>query len=140
MIFTFYGISFFIRMDFQAYPFDNDHIDYKLIWYNHHHTYIEDYFKLVTTHYHEWKKTKIIYHMSDALHYIKHISNYTQSLKKYFHLHAEEFLKLFPKDNQHHFICDTNLAIRDILKQTNRMYCDIRRNAPYDLLWLPPRI
>jgi hypothetical protein len=124
-------------MDFPAYPFDNDHIDYKLLWYSHHHNYLEDYFKLVTTHYNEWKRTKIIYHMSDALHYIKHISNYTQLLKAYFHEFAEEFEKLFPKDNEHYFIRDTNLAIRDILKQTSRMYCNIRSNAPYDLSWLP---
>jgi hypothetical protein len=124
-------------MDFPAYPFDNDHIDYKLLWYSHHHNHIEDYFKLVTTHYHEWKKTKSMYNMNDALHYIKHISNYTQSLKKYFHLHAEEFLKFFPKDNEHYFIHDTNLAIRDILRQTNRIYCNIRRKYPYDLSVLP---
>ena len=110
------------------------------MWYSHHHNYLEDYFKLVTTHYNEWKRTKIIYHMSDALHYIKHMSKYTQLLKAYFHEFAEEFLKLFPKDNEHYFIRDTNLAIRDILKQTNRMYCNIRRNAPYDLSWLPRSI
>lgn len=127
-------------MDFPAYPFDNDHLDYKLVWYSYHKNHLEDYFRLVTTHYDEWKKTKSIYHMNDALHSIKHMSNYTQLLKEYFHLHADEFLNLFPKDNEHHFIHDTNLAIRDILKQTNRIYCHIRRKYPYDPSSLPPNM
>jgi hypothetical protein len=127
-------------MDFPAYPFDNDHPDYKHLWYMYHKNYLENYFKLVMFQYNKWKKTTTeICDMDDILHNIKHISNYAQLLKEYFHLHADEFLKLFPKDNEFHFIYDTNIAIRDILKQTNQIYHHIRRKYPHNSL-LPRNI
>jgi hypothetical protein len=126
-------------MDFPAYPFDNDHLDYKLMWYSHHHKCLEDYFKLAVTQYNEWDKTYSIYPMNNALHFIKHISNYVKRLEMYFHENSNEFLKLFPKDNEFYGIRDINLAIRDIMKQTRRMYYNIRRNPLHDVSELPRR-
>ena len=126
-------------MDFPAYPFDNDHLDYKLMWYSHHHKYLEDYFKLAVIQYNEWDKTYSIYPMNNALHFIKHISNYMKQLEIYFHEHKKEFVKLFPKDNEFYGIRDINLAIRDIMKQTRRMYYNIRRNPLHDVSELPRR-
>ena len=120
-------------MDFPAYPFDNNHLDYKLVWYAYHKNHLEDYFRIVTTHYNEWKKTKSIYNMNDALHSIKYISTYTQLLKEYFRIHAEEFLELFPKDNAHHFIYDTNVAIRDMIQQTRQIYRSLRKECTQEL-------